>query len=253
MTTTCLTEDYSRPMGNGERILRLRAGPVLLLLVPACICVVLGLWQLNRAEQKRELAAQLAARSAAEPLEIGDALLDADAARYRRVAVRGQFESVGQIFIENRHYAGQVGFHVVTPLKIAGSERRVLVNRGWVPTMHAGIPDGPVVVHGVADVPSAPALVLHGSDEAARQWGQRWPYLTLGLYSAVASYPVQPIVVLQDPADPNGFARYWPREFPKEGMHLGYALQWFAFALIGFVLFARLSWVRTGDPSGDRT
>jgi len=56
--------------------------------------------------------------------------------------------------------------------------------------------------------------------------------------------------VLQDPDDPNGFARYWPRELPKEGMHIGYALQWFAFALIGFVLFVRLSWVRDEDQVG---
>lgn len=239
-------------MGNGEWIFRPRIGPFLLLLLPACICVGLGLWQLDRAEQKRALAAELAERAAAEPLEIGDALVEPSGVHYRRVLVRGQFERDGQIFIENRHHAGQVGFHVVTPLKIAGSERRVLVNRGWVPTMSAEVPEGPVTVHGVADVPSAPALVLHGSDQAARQWGQRWPYLTLPLYTAVASHPLQPIVVLQDPDDANGFARYWPREFPKEGMHIGYAVQWFAFALIGFLLFARLSWVRAGDPSEER-
>lgn len=250
MTTACLAKDYSRPMGNGERIFRPRIGPFLLLFVPACICLGLGLWQLDRAGQKRELAQELSERAAAAPLEIGDATLVPEAVRYRRVVVRGQFERDGQIFIENRHHAGKVGFHVVTPLKIGGSERRVLVNRGWVPTMDAAIPEGSVTVHGVADVPSAPALVLHGNDEAARQWGQRWPYLTLPLFAATASYPLQSIVVLQDPDDPNGFARHWPREFPKEGMHIGYALQWFAFALIGFVLFVRLSWVRAKDQSG---
>lgn len=250
MTTACLAKDYSGPMGNGERIFRPRGGPFLLLFVPACVCVGLGLWQLDRAEQKRELARELSERAAAAPLEIGDAILEPEAVRYRRVVVRGQFERDGQVFIENRHHAGKVGFHVVTPLKIGGSERRVLVNRGWVPAMDAAVPEEAVTVHGVADVPSAPALVLHGNDEIARQWGQRWPYLTLPLFAATVSYPLQSIVVLQDPDDPNGFARYWPREFPKEGMHLGYALQWFAFALIGFVLFVRLSWVRASDQPG---
>jgi surfeit locus 1 family protein len=252
MATACLAKDYSRPMGNGERIFRPRIGPFLLLFVPACICVGLGLWQCERAEQKRELARELSERAAAAPLEVGDAILEPDAVRYRRVVVRGQLERDGQIFIENRHHAGQIGFHVVTPLKIAGSDRRVLVNRGWVPTMNAEVPDGLVTVHGVADVPSAPALVLHGNDEAARQWGQRWPYLTLPLYTAIASYPLQPIVVLLDPEDANGFARYWPRELPKERMHIGYAVQWVAFALIGFVLFVRLSWVRAEVPPEKR-
>lgn len=250
MTTACLAKDYSGPMGKGERIFRPRVGPFLLLFVPACVCVGLGLWQLDRAEQKRQLARELSERAAAAPLEIGDAILEPEAVRYRRVVVRGQFERDGQVFIENRHHAGKVGFHVVTSLKIGGSERRVLVNRGWVPAMDAAVPEEAVTVHGVADVPSAPALVLHGNDEIARQWGQRWPYLTLPLFAATVSYPLQSIVVLQDPDDPNGFARYWPREFPKEGMHLGYALQWFAFALIGFVLFVRLSWVRASDQPG---
>jgi surfeit locus 1 family protein len=237
-------------MGNGERNFRPRGVPFFLLFVPACLCVGLGVWQVDRAAQKRELAGQLAERAEAAPLEIGGAPVQAEAARHRRVVVRGQFERAGQIFIENRHHAGKVGFHVVTPLRIADSERRVLVNRGWVPGMDAAVPEGTVTVRGVADVPSPPALVLHGDNEAARQWGQRWPYLTLPLYAATAAYPLQSIVVLQDPADPNGFVRYWPRELPKEGMHIGYALQWFAFALIGFVLFVRLSWVRAEDRPG---
>jgi surfeit locus 1 family protein len=31
---------------------------------------------------------------------------------------------------------------------------------------------------------------------------------------------------------------------PKEGMHLGYAIQWFAFALISLGFYLRLSLVR---------
>jgi surfeit locus 1 family protein len=244
MTTARLTTDYSRPMRIGERNFRPRAVPFFLLFLPACICVGLGIWQLDRAAQKRQLAQELAQRAEASPLEIGDTLLDAEAARYRRVAVHGEFEADGQIFIENRHHAGKVGFHVITPLHIAGSERRVLVNRGWVPVMEAAVPQGTVTVHGEAEVPSAPALVLHGGDHAARDWGRRWPYLTLPLYTAVSSHPLQSIVVLQDPGDPTGFARYWPREFPKEGMHIGYAVQWFAFAAIGLVVFVRLSLAR---------
>jgi cytochrome oxidase assembly protein ShyY1 len=34
-------------------------------------------------------------------------------------------------------------------------------------------------------------------------------------------------------------------------MHLGYALQWFAFALIGLVVFLRLSLTR-GKPTAER-
>ena len=77
--------------------------------------------------------------------------------------------------------------------------------------------------------------------DAATAWGGRWPYLTIDLYRATVAHPVQPVVILLDPSDEGGFVRDWPREMPKEGMHLGYAVQWFAFALIGLAIWVRLS------------
>jgi surfeit locus 1 family protein len=239
-------------MRVGQRRFRPRLAALALLFLPACLCVALGFWQLERADEKRRLAAELAHRAAAPPLAIGDAPLDPEATRYRRVQATGRFEAAGQVYIENRHHAGKLGFHVITPLQLAGSERRVLVNRGWVAEMPAPVPEGEVTVNGIADVPSAPALALHGSAEAAKGWGTRWPYLTLPLYAAFRPVALHDVIVLQDPAGPHGFARHWPRELPKEGMHLGYALQWFAFAAIAFVLFVRLSLVRDERPGEGR-
>lgn len=244
MSVACLQEDYSLPLGIGEWRFRPRWVPFLLLLAPAGICAGLGVWQLDRAAQKRAFAAELAAREALAPLEIGDAPVDAAAVRHRSVSARGVLEAAGQVYIEGRRHAGKAGYFVVTPLRIAGSERRVLVNRGWVAAMDASVPEGEVTVTGVADVPSPPALVLHAGEDAAKAWGTRWPYLTLPLYAATVSHPLQTVIVLQDSADPHGFVREWPRELPKEGMHIGYALQWFAFALIGLVVFLRLSFTR---------
>ena len=52
---------------------------------------------------------------------------------------------------------------------------------------------------------------------------------------------MQPVVILLDPEAADGFVRSWPRELPKEGMHLGYAVQWFAFALIALAIWIRMS------------
>jgi surfeit locus 1 family protein len=251
VSAACLKEDYSLPFRVGDWRFRPRWVPFLLLFVPACVCAGLGVWQLDRAAQKRELAGELAERSAAEPLAIGGAPVEAEAVRHRRVTAVGHLEAEGQIYIESRRHAGKTGFHVVTPLRIAGSDRRVLVNRGWVAETGATVPTGEVVVSGVAAVPSPPALVLHSGDDAGKAWGDRWPYLTLPLFAATVPYPLQTIVVLQDPADAHGFVREWPRELPKEGMHLGYALQWFAFALIGLAVFLRLSVKRGGADPGE--
>jgi surfeit locus 1 family protein len=236
-------------MKFGEHHFRFRLIPFLMLGLPVPVFLALGIWQVDRAEQKRVQADTLAQRQALPPLQLIGLEPDAQALRYRTVRVAGAFEPEGQFFVENRRYGQRTGFHVITPLRIGGSEVRVLVNRGWVESLPgnripaAPVPTGLVQVVGEAQIALPPALSLHAGPEAAKAWGGRWPYVTSELYAATVDHPVQPFLILQDPADPDGFLRQWPREMPKEGMHLGYAIQWFAFAAISLGFYLKLSLV----------
>jgi len=247
------SQEYSIRMRFGDLEIRFRWIPTLLLAIPIPLFISLGFWQLDRADQKREQAHILAERAEMPALEINAPITDPETLRFRKLWARGSFEAAGQILIENRRQGNRTGFHVITPLHTEGSDLRVLVNRGWIPAEADGsptpvqVPEGTVTVTGEAHIPSPPALVLISGPEAAKEWGERWPYLTVELYAARAGYPVQPVVILQDPADADGFVRSWPREMPKEGMHIGYAIQWFAFALIALVLWLRLTLVRSPD------
>jgi surfeit locus 1 family protein len=237
-------------MRLGDLDFRPRWIPTLLLTLPIPLFIALGFWQLDRAEQKREQALILSERAEMPALQITAPITDPEALRFRKLEARGVFEPEGQILIENRRHGNRTGFHVITPLRVEGAAPRVLVNRGWIPAGADGgpaaapVPAGVVTVSGEAHLPSPPALALHGGPEAAKAWGRRWPYLTTDLYAAAFGHPVQPLVMLQDPGDAGGFLRSWPRELPKEGMHLGYAVQWFAFAAIALVLWFRLGIVR---------
>lgn len=230
-----------------------RWAPTLLLVLLTPLFVALGVWQIDRAEQKREQARVLGERADLPVLELGGPVSDPEALRFRKLRAQGTFEAAGQILIENRRLGNRIGFHVITPLRIQGSASRVLVNRGWIAAAGDGgpvaapVPEGEVVVTGEAYLPSPPAFVLHGSPQAAKDWGRRWPYLTLELYRVATGTQVQPVVILQHPDDAGGFLRVWPRELPKEGMHIGYAIQWFAFALIALVLWLRLSLARGSE------
>ncbi len=244
-------------MAFGERVFRFRLGPTLLLALPALVFVALGVWQLQRAEQKGAEAQLATERSASPPLEIDALVSDPAGLRYRQVQVAGYFEPERQLFIEGRREGGRSGLHVITPLRLAGSEVRVLVNRGWIPDPGRDTPPSlvtpteKVLVKGQIHIPSPPPLILHQGSDGFATWGRRWPYLTVALFASGVTYPVEPFLILQDPADPHGFQRHWPKELPKEGMHLGYAIQWFGFALIALVLYLRLSFRRTGGNSDD--
>jgi surfeit locus 1 family protein len=241
-------------MRLGDLYFRPRWTPTLLLTLPIPLFIALGFWQIDRAEQKREQARILGERAEMPARKISARIIDPESLRFRKLEARGVFEADGQILIENRRHGSRTGFHVITPLRVEGSHLWVLVNRGWIPAGADGRPaaapvtEGVVTVCGEAHLPSPPALALHGGADAAKGWGRRWPYLTTELYAAAFGHPVQPVVILQDPSDAGGFLRSWPRELPKADMHIGYAVQWFAFALIALVLWLRLGIVRRPRP-----
>jgi surfeit locus 1 family protein len=251
-------ENYSSTVGIRGWVFRFRWVPTLLLALPIPLFVALGLWQLDRADQKRELARTLSERALQAPYRIQGMVLDPEALRYGPIEAEGTYVADGQFVVEGRREGGKTGFHVITPLRLADSGALLLVNRGWIPADAAGeptpapVPVGPVAPKGEAEIPSAPALVLHGGRDAARAWGGRWPYLTLDLFEATVEDPVQPVIMLLDPGAPDGFVRHWTRPVPNVWMHQGYAGQWFGFALIALVLYLRLSLERASSPESPR-
>lgn len=234
-------------MTPGNYRFRIRMAPTLILFLLVPLFTSLGIWQLDRAQYKRELAATIEQRAREPAMPLDTLTADAHDLQYRTVRATGVLEAEGQFFIENRRRGGRTGFHVVTPLRMDDGHTRVLINRGWIEAPPDGslpaaeVPDGTVSVTGEVYIPSPPALELRSGAEAGREWGRRWPYMTVDLFRATVEYPVMPFVLLQHPDDPHGFVREWPREQPGDAMHIGYAVQWFAFALIVTLIYLRLS------------
>src|SRR5947208_3650680 len=113
------------------RRFRFRPIPFVATVLVVALGLRLGHWQDSRAAGKIALQAQLAARSTEAPLSLGDAAADADAAEFRKVRVTGEFVREWPLFLDNRPQDGRVGFYLLMPLKISGSNRHVLVARGW--------------------------------------------------------------------------------------------------------------------------
>jgi len=223
----------------------------MVLLVP--LFIALGLWQLDRADQKRTLAHNLEQRRKLPPLTLSGELPRADRLEYRPVTATGHWLTDKTVLIENRKYQGRNGFHVITPLRLTDSGRIVLVNRGWISRAQAadpaGIdqPEGELTIHGQANIPQPPALDL--SLPVTAETLPHWPYLTLEDYEAWSGLEILPFMILQAPQDASGFVRQWPEPQANVGMHIGYAIQWFAFALIALLVWLRLCIHRTAEPA----
>ena len=114
---------------------RFRLVPFVAMLVVAAIGIALGQWQLRRAAEKEAIEQRIDAREKEPPLRFdgGNAgAVDAEMLEFRTLAVRGQFLPRWTLYLDNRPYEGKPGFHVTTLLKIAGTDRHILVARGWI-------------------------------------------------------------------------------------------------------------------------
>lgn len=215
--------------------------PLLAVAAGIAIAVALGFWQLGRAADKREAQSRLEALTAQPPINISGAELHATDVELRRVEARGTFEPRGHVFIDNRLHNGVPGYHVVTPLKLEGAQRYVLVNRGWVARTldramlpNVRTPEGVVTIQGTALVPHKQTLEL--SEHVME--GPIWQNLTIERYREARHLPIQPFMIQQTSPFDDGLARDWPA--PDFGIqkHYGYAFQWFALAATLLVFYA---------------
>lgn len=221
-----------------------------LLAVALCaLFVSLGRWQLHRAEEKRVLFAGFAAGAgSAMPLPASFEPVT----RYRRVTATGRYDTTRQFLLDNMSYAGEPGYHVLTPL-VLRDRRIVLVDRGFVPfgTRRRGelprIAVGTDVrtVTGRADFLPRPAIELR--DTPAGGWPRVVGFPRRTDIAAALGATVHPQLVLLDAVEPDGFLRDWqPPGMPPE-RHLGYAVQWFGLAVTLALIWLILSFPRRQD------
>jgi surfeit locus 1 family protein len=208
-------------------------------LVLAAALFSLGLWQLERAREKEQLAQQYRARAAGPPLHLTGAEVDADALNYRHVTVRGRYQPRYQFLLDNQLHQGRLGYHVITPLQVAGSGRLLLVNRGWVPhdytaggaTMNLSPPDQELELTGTVMVPRHNPFVREMAVTAGT-WPARWAAIDVTRFRELTGAASLPFVMRLDAGGSGGgFVREWPEPRLNSDKNRGYAFQWFAMAL----------------------
>lgn len=231
----------------GLRLGRYRFAPSALMTVAGvafvALTVSLGNWQTGRAAQKAALAEAFDRGRGAPPADLAQPLAAGADLEGRRVSVRGEWDAARTIYLDNRVHRGRAGYHVVTPLRLEGTRRWVLVNRGWAPAgaTRADLPEVPtpagvVAVEGIAIAPPAKVYELGEASPAERVW----PSLVLARYAKWSGLDLLPVVV-QQTNGADALVRDWPR--PDFGIekHKAYALQWYALAALTVILYVVLN------------
>ncbi len=240
---------YSPVLKPGRLRFAPRVAGTIAMLVAALACAALGNWQLGRAQEKRRLAADFARAGPAVELS----LLGDDVPRYARVIARGRYDSGHQFLLDNMSHAGSAGVQVLTPLVLSDGSS-VLVNRGWqafgatrdvLPPVT--VVDTPREVTGRLDDLPRPTIRLDAPPAAA--WPRLVQYPRIDELSAALGRRLRPRVILLDAAQPDGYVRDWTLPGTTAVRHLGYAVQWFAFAALAVAIWLAVSLRREG-PAG---
>ena len=218
----------------------------LLVLAGTALCVRLGIWQLDRLDQRRAFNSQVETMRAMPLLDLNSELPDDLAGmEWRAVQVTGEYDFENQVALRNQYYGDQYGYHLLTPLLFKGTA--VLVDRGFIPAESNSTPadwrkyDEPdtVTVKGQIRLgQTKPAF--GGVADALPKNGARleiWNNTDITRIADQLPYPILPVFVQpdMDENDTEPPIPYQPVVELTEGSHFGYALQWFTFATILFV------------------
>lgn len=238
----------------------------LLVIAAVIVMIRLGLWQLDRLDQRRAFNVRVEEQLAQSALEISEENLRADLynMEYREAIVLGEYDHDRQVVLRNQDWQGRLGVHLLTPLIVQGSDRAIMVNRGWIPyeDFEAGKlskfdESGLVEVNGVIRRSQTKPRIGGRADQIPAEGEpplQAWNWINVGGIAGQLPYKLLP-VYLQGSPEPSRDQMPYRTQLEldlSEGSHLGYAFQWFTFALIlaiGYPIYVSREEKRLSTPT----
>jgi cytochrome oxidase assembly protein ShyY1 len=212
----------------------------LLTVIVVPLCFSLGLWQLQRADEKASIAEAYAQRNSMAALDLSqvDAIEDKT---NLPVVVEGKF--MGQhLLLENQWRNKQLGLEVLSLFETVNGEK-VLLNRGWLANKDRSTmpqfetPSETLKLQATIYQPSKEPYSLGQLILDSELNVQRLSYLDISQISHAFDTTFYPLSLRLKPDAPHGFDTNWPEINVKPETHIGYAVQWFLFAALAFIVF----------------
>ncbi|SJM93744.1 SURF1 family protein [Crenothrix polyspora] len=227
--------------------IRCKLIPTIAYLCVLPVLIGLGIWQLNRAEQKQNFFKMQAHRLQSQIIDLTtDSQVDLTLLKYSKVRVSGHYDGTHQFLLDNQISAGVAGYFVLTPFILNGSTQAVLVNRGWIALKdRSQLPQVDVVATPqtlLGRINSFPGvgIKLAGAEIPAKSWPSVVGVLDSAVLSTTVGYTIMPFQIELADTQPQGYKRKWQETtVMRPEQHTAYAVQWFALALTLTILFIR--------------
>ena len=218
--------------------------PAFLIIATIAFLVSLGLWQLERADQKRTIEAAILNTNIG-PVELvanGRELLDKE---YYDVRLQGNYLSDKQFIYDNQIVDQVSGYYVLTPFILTDQLGVILVNRGFIPWNGQRERLADIAVDSVSreikvQVSSPIKRMELKATDVSRQFPVLIQAIDFDVLEEVSKLKFVKVVGLLDPSSSDGYVRKWEPYTGSIEKHIGYAIQWFLMALVLAIIGLRI-------------
>jgi cytochrome oxidase assembly protein ShyY1 len=224
-----------------------------LTVVAAIVMVMLGNWQLRRYHERTGINDRIDSANSVQAVPLTSVLTAPTAAgtpgaapgkslAWTKVTLTGRYDPSYEIQARGRTVDAEVGFEIVTPL-ILDDGTAVLVDRGWVPAGAGGAlaaPDAPAAPAGQVTVVGQIHLSESRPASVERRDGRLdTRRISLPRLATELPFPVYGAYVLLTEQTPAADPAFVPIPISHEDawQNGGYAVQWWIFAGMAFVMF----------------
>lgn len=212
----------------------------------------LGVWQIDRGYNKKELENTFLERQSQPVKEIKyNEFLESDL--YRNVVLEGKYlEKI--FFLDNRIHNGKPGLKVFSPFETTNNNL-VLVSRGWIeledrsklPTINTT--KNVLKVQGVLR-PESQDFVLENEEMNNKNNPILLQTVNLSELSNFLGKPLSPYILELSELSESAFVKTWQPINLSSFRHFGYAVQWFGLAvvlIVGYVFFLRKGEIKDNE------
>lgn len=225
-----------------------------LVVAGAALCVRLGIWQLDRLDQRRTFNTHVETMWAAPAINITGEATGLSEMEYRAVTAAGTYDFEHQIVLRNQYWKDEYGYHLITPLVLEDG-KAVMVDRGWIPAegndaetdWRAYDVNPEQTISGIIrlgqekpDVGGRPDPTFEPGQTSMSVWNN----VNIVRLDTQLPDDLIDVYIQLDPVDGDDVppVPFQPEIEITEGPHLGYAGQWFTFAALlffGYPFFLR--------------
>lgn len=210
------------------------------LMIP--LLIGLGYWQIDRAEEKRQILAEFVANQQSAPAGLED-LSGESNLQYRPVQLRGKLDATRRLLLDNRVRNGRPGYEIFEVLTPTKTGQKILVNRGWVPASldRRQLPEvtavpGEVILTGTLYKVLKGGLQLDDGVNAVSHWPARVGWVSAARAKQLYSDDFFAYQLRLESDSVGALETGWPTVAIMPEKHTAYAVQWFVMAVVLLIL-----------------